>query len=152
MLKKIFKTVVYLLGTFTLIGLVCSACTNEESETYIEHKGQNQIEIVKPEEPEDGTGMIVTTPEESEDFTFIEGPECIKGDFSNNIVGVVRNNTDKTYDYLQISFTIYDEHGNVIDSAFANVNNVKPGSTWRFEAMFFNNNAASWELDEITGW
>ena len=74
------------------------------------------------------------------------------GDFSNNIMGVVQNNSGKDYDYLQITFTIYDAQGNVIDSAFANVNNVKAGGTWRFEAMFFEEEAASWELDEITGW
>lgn len=152
MLKRLFKGFIYFLGFVTLIALICSACTDDEAnDSYIEHKDKNQAELVVPDEP-DSEVEVVEPEEPTEKFVFIEGPECIMGDFSNNITGVVQNNSGKDYDYLQITFTIYDEQGNVIDSAFANVNNVKAGGTWRFEAMFFEEGAASWELDEITGW
>ena len=64
----------------------------------------------------------------------------------------VEDGTNKTYDYLQISFTLYDANDNVVDTAFTNINNVKPGQTWKFEAMYFEESAVRWELDEITGW
>ena len=152
MLKRLFKGFIYFLGFVTLIALICSACTDDEAnDSYIEHKDKNQVELVVPDEP-DSEVKVVKPEEPTEKFVFIEGPECVMGDFSNNIIGVIQNNSGKDYDYLQITFTIYDAQGNVIDSAFANVNNVKAGGTWRFEAMFFEEEAASWELDEITGW
>lgn len=150
MLKRLFKGFIYFLGICCLISILAAACEDEETTTYIEHTGPNEATLVVPEEPDSEVEIIPAEPEE--DFIFVEGPECVMGDFSNNIIGVVQNNSGKDYDYLQITFTIYDAQGNVIDSAFANVNNVKAGGTWRFEAMFFEEEAASWELDEITGW
>lgn len=155
MLKRIFKGIVYFLGICTLICILAAACEDEET-TYVEHTGPNEAVLVVPEEPDSEVEIVVpettVTPESEADFIFIEGPVAVPGDFSNQIVGVVKNNTNKDYDYLQISFTLYDEMGNVVDTAFANINNIKSGGTWRFEAMYFDNTVTSWELDEITGW
>ena len=155
MLKRIFKGIVYFLGICTLICILAAACEDEET-TYVEHTGPNEAVLVIPEEPDSEVEIIepetTVTPESEADFIFIEGPVAVPGDFSNQIVGVVKNNTNKDYDYLQISFTLYDEMGNVVDTAFANINNIKSGGTWRFEAMYFDNTVTSWELDEITGW
>ena len=152
MIKTIFKAIVYFLGLCTLIGILCAACEDEET-AYVEHTGpNNEAVLVVPEEPDSEVEVVVPEEESQEDFVFTEGPEVIFGEFSNDIVGVVKNNTDKDYDYLQISFTLYDADGNVVDTAFANVNNIKSGATWKFDAMFFENNVTSWELDEITGW
>ena len=151
MLKRIFKGFIYFLGICTLICILAAACEDEET-TRVEHTGPNEAVLVVPDEPDSEVEIVVPEQEYEEDFVFIEGPQCIPGEFSSNIVGVVKNNTDKDYSYLQISFTLYDIDGNVVGSAFANVNNIKAGGTWRFEAMFFEDNAATWELDEITGW
>ena len=155
MFKRIFKGIVYFLGICTLICILAAACEDEET-TYVEHTGPNEAVLVIPEEPDSEVEIIepetTVTPESEADFIFIEGPVAVPGDFSNQIVGVVKNNTNKDYDYLQISFTLYDEMGNVVDTAFANINNIKSGGTWRFEAMYFDNTVTSWELDEITGW
>ena len=151
MLKRIFKGFIYFLGICTLICILAAACEDEET-TYVEHTGPNEAVLVVPDEPDSEVEIVVPEEEYEEDFVFIEGPTCIPGEFSSNIVGVVKNNTDKDYSYLQISFTLYDIDGNVVGTAFANVNNIKAGGTWRFEAMFFEDNAATWELDEITGW
>ena len=152
MLKRLFKGVVYVLGICTLIAIIATACEDKES-TYIEET-ENGAVLVVPEETDSEVEII--KPEEvqeyEEDFVFVEGPTCVPGEFSSNIVGVVKNNTNKDYSYLQITFTLYDIDGNVVGSAFANVNNIKAGGTWKFEAMFFEDNAATWELDEITGW
>lgn len=151
MIKKLFKGFIYFLGICTLISILAAACEDEEA-TYIEHTGPNEAILVVPEESDSEVEVVVPKEEYEEDFIFVEGPEVIFGEFRNDIVGVVKNNTDKEYDYLQISFTLYDAQGNVIDTAFANINNIKPGGTWKFEAMFFEENVTSWELDEITGW
>ena len=153
MFKRIFKGIIYFLGIITLISILVAACEDENT-AYIEHTGPNEAVLVVPEEPDSEVEVVVpeVAEEPQADFIFVEGPEVVFGDFGHNIVGVVKNNTDKDYDYLQISFTLYDADGNVVDTAFANVNNIKPGGTWKFEAMFFEDNIASWELDEITGW
>lgn len=150
MLKRLFKGFIYFLGICAFIGLLAAACEDEETTTYIEHTGPNEATLVVPEEPDSEVEIIPAEPEE--DFVFVEEPVAMPGDFGNIITGVVKNNTNKTYDYLQISFTLYDANDNVVDTAFTNINNVKPGQTWKFEAMYFEESAVRWELDEITGW
>ena len=149
MIKRIFKGFIYFLGICCLISIIAAACEDEEA-TYV--KTDQGTVMVIPEEPDSEVEIVEPEQEYEEDFVFIEGPTVQAGDFSNYIVGIVKNNTNKDYDYLQISFTLYDEQGNVIDTAFTNANNIKAGGTWKFEAMFFEENVASWELDEITGW
>lgn len=150
MFKKVFKGVIYFLGVCCLISILATACDDEGTTTHIEHTGPNDATLVVPEEPDSEVEAIPAEPEE--DFIFTEEPVCVPGEFSSSIVGVVKNNTNKTYDYLQISFTLYDANDNVVDTAFTNINNVKPGQTWKFEAMYFEESAVRWELDEITGW
>jgi hypothetical protein len=147
MLKRLFKGFIYFLGICCLISILAAACEDEEA-TYVDTE-QGSVMVI-PEEPDSEVEIIPEEPEE--DFIFVEGPVCVPGEFSSNIVGVVKNNTNKTYDYLQISFTLYDANDNVVDTAFTNINNVKPGQTWKFEAMYFEESAVRWELDEITGW
>jgi hypothetical protein len=151
MLKRLFKGFIYFLGICAFIGLLLSACEDEDA-TYVEHTGPNDAVLVVPEEPDSEVEVVVPEENYEEDFVFIEEPVAIPGEFSSVITGVVKNNTNKTYDYLQISFTLYDVDGNVVDTAFTNINNVKPGQTWKFEAMYFEESAVRWELDEIAGW
>lgn len=152
MIKRLFKGFIYFLGICAFISLLVAACEDEEATTYIEHTGPNEATLVIPEEPDSEVEVVVPEEERKEDFIFTEGPVAVPGDFGSIITGVVKNNTNKTYDYLQISFTLYDANDNVVDTAFTNVNNIKPGQTWKFEAMYFEESAVRWELDEITGW
>jgi hypothetical protein len=149
MLKRLFKGLIYFLGICCLISILAAACEDEEA-TYVETE-QGAVMVI-PDEPDSEVEIIEPEQESGEDFIFVEGPTAVPGDFSSSIVGVVKNNTNKTYDYLQISFTLYDANDNVVDTAFTNINNVKPGQTWKFEAMYFEESAVRWELDEITGW
>lgn len=51
------------------------------------------------------------------------------------IIGHVKNNAAKTYSYAQITFGLYDRAGNLTGSAFAAINNLESGGTWKFEAL-----------------
>lgn len=67
------------------------------------------------------------------------------------LVGTVRNNTGKTYSYVQVEFNLYDESGAQVGSTFANVNNLEPGGTWRFEAVVLEHRASKARLKGVTG-
>lgn len=156
MFKRTLKGIIYFCGVIFILSILAAACSDEEIENTQTIDTDKGTIMVIPDEPDSEVEIIepetTVTPESEADFIFIEGPVAVPGDFSNQIVGVVKNNTNKDYDYLQISFTLYDEMGNVVDTAFANINNIKSGGTWKFEAMYFDNTVTSWELDEITGW
>lgn len=68
------------------------------------------------------------------------------------IVGTVKNNSKKTYSYVQIQFNLYDASGAQVGSTMANVNNLEPGGLWKFKALILEDATASYKLLDITGW
>jgi hypothetical protein len=69
---------------------------------------------------------------------------------STEIVGRVRNNTELTYKYVQVTFQVYDGQDNQVGSAMANVNGLEPGGTWKFKAVCLCR-GARFKLNKITG-
>lgn len=60
-----------------------------------------------------------------------------KDQFSTYVIGILKNNTSSNKSYVQITFTANDKDGNKVGTAFANVNNLEPGKTWKFKAVYF---------------
>ena len=100
------------------------------------------------------TEMPAPEPEPKAEKYEIIGDVVMERDmFSTTLTGVLKNNSGRDYNYLQISFNMYDADGNLIDTAFDNINNLSDGGTWKFKAIgLSSDNAASWELEDITGW
>ena len=61
-----------------------------------------------------------------------------KDSFSSYVTGVLKNNTDKEKSYVQVTIPAYDANGNKVWEALANVNDLKPNSTWKFKAMYIS--------------
>ena len=69
------------------------------------------------------------------------------------ITGTLVNNTDDDKSYLQIEYNLYDADGAQIGTALANINNLKAGGTWKFEAASMEKpeDVASWERVDVSG-
>lgn len=75
--------------------------------------------------------------------------------YSTKITGTAKNITNKNLSYAQIEFSIYDENGNNLGTALANINNLAKGDTWQFEATlidFPSSKPTSYKLADITTW
>lgn len=59
-----------------------------------------------------------------------------KDAFTTKVKGVLKNNTDKKKDYIQITFNVKDKAGNKVGTAFDNVSALGPGETWAFNAHY----------------
>ena len=57
--------------------------------------------------------------------------------FSTTISGRIRNNTAKTYSYVQVTYTLYNKAGDNVGTARTNANNLAPGEIWNFKAVGF---------------
>ena len=64
------------------------------------------------------------------------------------ITGVVKNISNKPYS-ATITFTLYDGQGNQLGTADASIQDLKPGSTWKFQAIS-NSNTATFNLKGIS--
>lgn len=74
--------------------------------------------------------------------------------FAFYIEGTIRNNTDRDYSYVQVTFKTYDKDGAQLGTAIANINNLEANGVWKYKAMAMttSDEIASYKLDEITGW
>jgi hypothetical protein len=50
------------------------------------------------------------------------------------IVGKIKNNTDKKYNYVQVDISLFDDSGREEGYTSANTDNLESGGTWNFEA------------------
>lgn len=75
--------------------------------------------------------------------------------FAYYIEGVMTNNTNKDYSYVEIDFICYDAEGNNLGTALDNTNNLLGGQTWKYKAMFFGSNEElvdHCDYHETTAW
>lgn len=86
-----------------------------------------------------------------EKFSLVDSEESYDG-FAYYVNGTIKNNTDKQYSYVQVTFNLYDASGAQIGTAMSNINNLEGNGTWKFKAIGGTENAASYKLAEITGW
>lgn len=96
-----------------------------------------------------------TVQEEKKDNLELVGEVSDESDeFATYLTGVVKNNTQKDYSYVQITFNLYDADGNIVGTAIDNINNLEAGGTWKFKAMGIGESGtpASYKLSEITGY
>ncbi len=69
------------------------------------------------------------------------------------ISGTLKNETDEDKSYVQVSFNVLDKDGNLIGTAFANVNHLKAGGTWKYKAMCADADGyKKFEMSEITSY
>ena len=97
-----------------------------------------------------------TNPDNQEKFTLEEGHIGSSDEYgiSYKIEGTIKNNTDKQYNYVQVTFNLYDKDGAQIGSALANINNLEANGLWKFKAIGSigdGKSVDSYKLIEITG-
>lgn len=93
----------------------------------------------------------VKTTQNQEKFTLLESNGDYDG-FAFYVTGTIKNNTDKQYTYVQVTFNLYDADGAQIGTALANINNLESNGTWKFKAIGPTEKPASYKLADITGW
>lgn len=114
-----------LLGLIILIVGVGSLATNTET-TTTNSAGQEKFTLVSDKKVTDSIGT-----------TYIEGE--------------IKNNTDKSYSYVQVTFNLYDKNGAQLGTAIDNINNLEPNATWKYKAIgLVTEKVSSYKFVEIT--
>lgn len=76
--------------------------------------------------------------------------EAIVEGYSRYVTGHIKNNTDKSYSYVQVEINLYSGETQV-GSTLDNVNNLGPGDTWEFKAPILDDSADSFRIVNVTG-
>lgn len=94
------------------------------------------------------------TDNEYDDLELVGGIESTKGIVEYDwltITGKVKNNSNKNYSYVQITFSVYDTEDNKIGTCMDNISGLSAGETWSFEAIGEGVNNCTYYLEEIEG-
>ena len=65
----------------------------------------------------------------------------LAGYYTLYIRGTVKNNSNNSYSYAYIQFSITDDAGNVLGTAIDNVGFIDSYGSWSFEAMYYGSAA-----------
>lgn len=73
------------------------------------------------------------------------------GQYSTEITGEAKNVSGNDYDYVQLTFGLYDETDAKVGDALANTSGLDAGQRWRFEAMSTQTeNVSSFSLESTS--
>lgn len=101
-----------------------------------------------------GGEIIYTAPQlkQQSGLTILE-VDTEEDEYSTYIVGEVQNDSNTNYIYLSISYSIYDDSGNKIGTAWDNINGLSPGETWSFKAYVWERDEMDdYKLDSLSGY
>ena len=69
-----------------------------------------------------------------------------------SIAGEVKNLTDRTYSYVQITCTLFDAQRRQVGQAWTNTTDLAAGRTWRFSAIVTVDHATRYRCLDPEGW
>lgn len=88
-----------------------------------------------------------------EKFTLVSDKKSTDSIGTTYIEGEIKNNTDKNYSYVQVTFNLYDANGAQLGTAMDNINNLEPNAVWKYKALGLTSEKVdSYKLVEITGY
>lgn len=135
---KIVLIVVVVLVALGAFGSLSGGDKGSDSSTSAGAAKTEQTEEKKPEQ---------------EPYTISDETLDTSNPYGVKITGTLVNNTDEDKSYLQIEYNLYDADGAQIGTALANINNLKAGGTWKFEAASMEKpeDVADWERVDVSG-
>ena len=72
--------------------------------------------------------------------------------FFKYVAGTIRNNTNRTYEYVQVQINVYANKGELMGATSASTVNLKPGAEWEFQAPILEQGEFSYKFTSITGY
>lgn len=130
---------------FVLIIVIAAASSDTTPTTTINNntsgESKNQVEIKTPVSKQEKFTL------ESDSGAYDDAG------FAFYIEGTIKNNTNKEYSYVQVTFNTYDENGAQLGTAIDNINNLEANGVWKYKAIAMTSDkVASYKFVEITGW
>ena len=135
-----------------LIGGVLLAMDSGSTQPTNTSQPTQSTQPTQPSQPTQTTqpSQAKPAPEARPDLELLEVSSTSDA-FTRYVVGKVRNNTNRTYTYVQVEINLYDKDGNQVGSTLANVNNLEPGAVWSFKAPILEEEAVRFKVADITG-
>ena len=80
--------------------------------------------------------------------------EPLERERARRVEGIIINQGDVAYAVIEVSFLLYDEDGEQIGTAIADVEDLGPGKRWKFSAIVpgsIDSDVSSFEVESLSG-
>ena len=77
-------------------------------------------------------------------------PVETKDDYSYTVEYTLTNDSDQTFDYIQISADVFDSKGVKLGNDMTNITDVKPNQTFKLKLDLYQEGVASYKITSIT--
>lgn len=92
----------------------------------------------------------VSQSQEKADLELVEH-KTMNINYFNYVTGTIKNNTKKTFEYVQVQIDIYN-NDMLTGTTMASTNNLKPGEKWNFSAPVLEQGVYKYKFASITGY
>lgn len=76
--------------------------------------------------------------------------KAININYFNYIIGIIKNNSSKTYEYVEVKIGIYSDH-ELMGTTMASANGLKPGEKWSFQAPVLEQGEYKYKFISVSG-
>jgi hypothetical protein len=75
----------------------------------------------------------------------------VNNPYMTEIIGQIKNDTDKEFLYTNVIFNLYDAKGNEVGQVVDNSGDLKPGAIWKFDAIGALADTKTYKVVQLTG-
>lgn len=86
----------------------------------------------------------------SEMLSKAPAPTVVHDQYSYTVEYTLTNNTNETFDYIQLNADVFDKNGTKLGNDMSNITNVKPGQTFKIKLDLYQEGAASYKITGIS--
>lgn len=65
------------------------------------------------------------------------------------VTGTLVNNSKKSYESIDVAYVVYDSNGVVLGNAYAYLDGLKKGKSWKFKAVYYEEDAKDAKTFEL---
>lgn len=141
------KVILIILAIIVVFSVVASATGGDKNDSSNINSSQSSSSTTATDEHANDQAYQI-----SKKFETVNEPEMTIEYGYPKINGSIKNISGKNLSYAQIQFSLYDEDGAQIGSAWTNINNLDADGIWKYEATGFDEGAVSFKMTEISAW
>ncbi|WP_424016701.1 FxLYD domain-containing protein [Halorientalis pallida] len=150
--REFFRTAVVLSGSVAIAG--CTDDSDSRNGGDDDGNGAGENDVGNNDTPEQAQPPGTRWYEDETEIGVLEGVEAELDRIGNLYIrGIAKNFGDTDYEYVQLSFDVYNENETKIGDGLANTSGLASGQRWQFEALAPGaEDTASYALTDITAY
>lgn len=153
-LSKKKKAILIGVGVFLLFCIFIGATSEKPEHIKQLFAAANAVQDDASQEEASEDNQETVAIEAATEIKQLEVIEAEKEDngYITHIVGSLKNNTDRKYSYVRITFNLYDKSGAQVGTATDSIKELESGGVWKFKTVILGKEFDTYKVSDITAY